>query len=369
MNTTPCIFLILSSVIILSCSEATTQKNDLTINAHIKGLRKATVYLHQNINGEIVPVDSLQVEDTEDFTFTKNIEHPDLYWIQIKNRLPMPVFAEPGVPVSLKAHMDSLHTYKAYGTQTQQDLARFLSYMRNRDLSYEDYYNSYIQAIRNLDEYGARQWLTKMKKNRESKTMIALNYATKNGATQLSPFIALNYLPHSLQTRWYDSIYLNLNDSIKQTFFGKELKAYIKGINTTQIGQEVSSIQVQDTEGKKYAVPLKNKRTVLYFWRIDNLQSRADVLLLNRLDSMALKNTAVFTVNLDHDLKKVKKLPEVKTHYLPVIFSDEGIKSELAQRFALRQVPGSVIIDENGKIEALGLGATAIETYLKNGSN
>ncbi len=369
MNKNHWIFLILSSTIVLSCSETTIQKNDLTINAHIKGLRKATVYLHQNINGEIVSVDSLQVEDTENFTFTKNIEHPDLYWIQIKNRIPLPIFAEPGVPISLKAHMDSLHTYKAYGTQTQQDLTRFLSYMRNRDLSYQDYYNSYMQALRNQDEYGASQWLTKMRKNRESKTMIALNYATKNGATQLSPFIALNYLPQSLQKRWYDSIYLNLNDSIKQTFFGKELGAYIKGMNTTQIGQEVSSIQVQDTEEKKYTIPLKNKRTVIYFWRTNNLQSRTESLLLNRLDSIALKNTAVFTVNLDRDLKKVRELPEFKEYHLPVIFSDKGIKSELAQRFALRKVPGSVIIDENGRIEALGLSATDIETYLKNVSN
>ncbi|APD07569.1 hypothetical protein UJ101_02066 [Flavobacteriaceae bacterium UJ101] len=369
MNKINWIFLIVSFTIIFSCSKTTHEKDTLTINADIKGLRKATVYLHQNVNGEIVPIDSLQLEDTETFTFTKKATHPDLYWIQIKNRVPMPVFVEPGTPVSLKAHMDSLHTYKAYGTQTQQDLNRFLSYMTDRDASYQVYYNNYALAVQNQDEYGAKQWLAKMKKNRESKTMIALNYATKNGKTQLSPFIALNYLPSTLQKRWYDSIYLNLNDSVKQTYFGKELGTYIKGMNTTQIGQAVSPIQIKDTKGQEYTIPVKNKRSVIYFWRTNNLQSRTDALFLNQLDSTTLKKADVFVVNLDHDIEQLKALSEFKDYNLPVIFSDRGIKSEIAQRFALRQVPGSVIIDKEGKIEALGLGASDIETYLENASN
>ncbi|MFV0236954.1 MAG: DUF4369 domain-containing protein [Flavobacteriales bacterium] len=356
------------SIMIFSCSTA-PEKDALIINADIKGLRKATIYLHQNINGEITPVDSLQIEDTETFTFTKKINHPDLYWVQIKNRMPMPVFVEPGNPVLLKTHMDSLHTYKAYGTQTQKDLTRFLNYMGKRDASYQNYYNHYTLAIQNQDEYGAKQWLTKMKKNRNSKTMIALNYATKNGNTQLSPFIALNYLPNTLKKHWYDSIYLSLNDSIKQTYFGKELNTYIKGMNTTQIGQTVSPIIVKNTENKEYTIPVKNKRSVLYFWKTTNLQSRTDALLLNQLDHTISKKAAVFVINLDHNLEKVKALYEFNNYKLPIIFSELGIKSEIAQRFALRQVPSSVIIDKDGKIEALGLNASDIEIYLKNASN
>lgn len=369
MNKINCFFLIAVTLIISSCSKTTTEKDGLTINADIKGLRKATVYLHQNVNGEIIPIDSLQIEDTESFTFNKKAAHPDLYWIQIKNRIPMPVFVEPGTPVMLKAHMDSLHTYKAHGTQTQQDLTRFLSYMTDRDATYQLYYNNYALAVRNQDEYGAKQWLSKMKKNRESKTMIALNYATKNGKTQLSPFIALNYLPSTLQKRWYDSIYLNLNDSVKKTYFGKELESYIKGMNTTQIGQTVSPIKIKDTKNQEYTIPVKDKRSVIYFWKTNNLQSRTDALFLNQLDSTALKKAAVFVVNLDHDLEQLKTLSEFNDYQLPVIFSEQGIKSEIAQRFALRQVPGSVIIDKEGKIEALGLGASEIEIYLKNASN
>lgn len=368
MNKTNWIFSLIAFLIIFSCSKK-IEKNSLTIEADIQGLRKATVYLYQNTNGEIIPIDSLQVEDTEQFTFTNQIEHPDLYWIQIKNRIPMPVFVEPGTTVSLKAHMDSLHTYKAYGSSTQKDLTRFLRYMTDRDASYQNYYNNYALAVRNQDEYGAKQWLEKMRKNRESKTMIALNYATKNGKTQLSPFIALHYLPNTLQKRWYDSIYLNLNDSVKKTYFGKELETYIKGMNTTEIGQTVSPVEVQDTEKKIYTIPMKNQRSVVYFWKTNNLQSRTDALFLNQLDSTLLKKANVFIVNLDQDLEKLKGLSEFKDYKLPVIFDEKGMKSEIAKRFALRQVPGSVIIDSNGKIEALGLGATAIEAYLKNVSN
>ncbi len=368
MNKTNWIFSLLSCLIVFSCSKK-AEENSLTIEADIKGLRKATVYLYQNPNGEIIPIDSLQVEDTEQFTFTNQIEHPDLYWVQIKNRIPMPVFVEPGIPVSLQAHMDSLHTYKAYGSQTQQDLARFLSYMTDRDVSYQNYYKNYALAVRYQDEYGAKQWLEKMRKNRESKTLIALNYATKNGKTQLSPFIALHYLPNTLQKRWYDSIYLNLNDSIKKTYFGKELETYIQGMNTTQIGQTVSPVQLTDTEGKTYTIPAKNQRSVVYFWKANNLQSRTDALFLNQLDSTLLKKANVFVVNLDQDLEKLKALSEFNDYTLPVIFDEKGMKSEIAQRFALRQVPGSVIIDPSGKIEALGLGASAIESYLQNVSN
>ena len=335
-------------------------EGEFKIDGKLAGLSEGTLYLQKNINGEKVAIDSVQLKNQEQFSFKGKIDHPDVYWLQVKGNIPMAIFLEPGKGVAFRAHIDSIQLYKAYGIETQKDLSRFSRYIYSRDVAYNDYEQAYLVAKQNNDTYGAESWAVKMENNRRSRTNLALNFAIRNPKTQIAPWIGINYLAEA-QPRYLDTLYSKMNDSIKKTYYGKEFKKYLDGMHRTKVGNSVSKLALKDINGKALNFPVLGKKTVLYFWKTSDVVSRGDVLLLSQNTN---PNAVIYAVNLDSDANIVKKIPEFKSITLPIVFDKVGIESVLAQTFAVRQTPSSMIIDENGKILALGVSASEIATLI-----
>ena len=223
-------------ILLLICSCA-KESRDLTVIANIKGLKKGNVYLKKVKDTVLITVDSVNVNGDSKIQLTSDLKSPEVFFLYLdKNNSEddrITFFADKGVTEINTSLKNFVFDAKISGSKQQKVLEEYRLMMskfneRNLNLIKE---NFEAQKDGDSSKYNTVQkYLDNLLKR---KYLYTVNFALNNKDSEVAPYLALTEI-YNAQVKYLDTIHSSLTSEVKNSLYGKELKAYIKKIKTSK---------------------------------------------------------------------------------------------------------------------------------------
>ena len=225
--------LLIILLLIFSCAK---ESHDLTVIANIKGLKKGNVYLKKVKDTVLITVDSVNVNGDSKIQLTSDLKSPEVFFLYLdKNNSEddrITFFADKGVTEINTNLKNFVFDAKISGSKQQKVLEEYRLMMskfneRNLNLIKENFEaqkdgdsSKYNTVQKDLDNLLKRKYL------------YTVNFALNNKDSEVAPYLALTEI-YNAQVKYLDTIHSSLTSEVKNSLYGKELKAYIEKIKTS----------------------------------------------------------------------------------------------------------------------------------------
>lgn len=220
-------------LVLLSCQKENT--TNFTLNGSIKDLKKGMLYLQKDGDSTIINLDSVEVNGELDFTLRTNIEEPVLLYLKLDKKdgqdYYIPFFADKGV-TDIKTSLKKFNTdAKITGSKQQALLENFLILMSDFKDSNLDLIKANFKAVQRKDSLVSDSLIKRSDRLLKLKYASTINFALTNNDSEVAPYLALYEIPNT-SIKYLDSIYNNLTDPIKESYYGKTLGKAIANYKT-----------------------------------------------------------------------------------------------------------------------------------------
>jgi len=222
------------AIFITSCGGDSTE-NTMTVTGNVKGLKKGTLYLQHIADTTLVTVDSLVVDGDGNFSFTTELESPQLYYLYldkkdnntINDRITF--FGEPGnITINTNWNTFDLNA-KIEGSKSNDKLKEYLEVMSKFNTRNLEYARLSMDPKTQSDSaaFDSLQILTD--KNVKRGYLYAINFALNNADSYVAPYIAVKEIADA-NLKFLDSINNTLSVDVANSKYGKELKEHIENL-------------------------------------------------------------------------------------------------------------------------------------------
>lgn len=217
-------------MLVLSCEKNT--ENTMTISGNVKGLKKGTLYLQQFKDSTLVALDSLEIEGDGAFTFSEELESPDIFYLYLKKQDNNDIndritfFGEPG-------HITINTTWKTFDTDPKisgsashdkfSEFNEMISKFNIRDIA--------LAQQASLPEFqGDSTALDSLQKladiNLVRRYRYALNFGLNNGDSYATPYIMMAEASDA-NPKYLDSVYNALTPEVATSKYGKVFQDFL----------------------------------------------------------------------------------------------------------------------------------------------
>jgi len=218
---------------LFSCT--TKKEGSLIVKGNIAGLKKGTLYLQKYIDTLLVAVDSVQLNGTENFILTDEIEYPEIYFISLDKITDERIsfFAEKGeITISSKLSKFTLGA-KITGSKTQDLLEEYKAMIQKFNGKQLDLFKENFEARKDNDTVKLAEIDAQNNNLLKRKYYFTTNFAVNHGESEVAPYIALTEL-YDANIKLLDTINNSLSDKVKKSKYGLELNEFIKNIKKTE---------------------------------------------------------------------------------------------------------------------------------------
>jgi len=221
------------SLLLLSCGGDT--KNTMTVTGNVKGLKKGTLYLQHVPDSVLTTIDSLQIEGNGNFTFTTELESPEIFYLYLSKKDASDLndritfFGEPGT-ITINTSWNTFDTNaKITGSESQEKLEEYRKTMSRFNMKTLEIVQMANDPNNVLDSLQLDSVQTLSDKNVQRGYAFSVNFAINNKNSYIAPYIALNEVPDA-NVKYLDSIYNVLSPEVSESKYGKQLKTYLESI-------------------------------------------------------------------------------------------------------------------------------------------
>ncbi len=223
------ILTLLIGFIFISCKQEDT--SNFTLTGSVKGLKKGVVYLQKEIDSSIVDLDSVVVNGQPEFVLKTTLDEPKVLYLNLDKKdgkeYFIPFFADKGV-TKISSSLNNFNAdAKIEGSKQQKILENYLKLMSSFKNNNLDLIKANLTAIKNKDSVASDSIIKKSERLQRLKYASTINFALNNSNSEVAPYLALYEIPNT-SIKYLDTIYGNLNDSIKKSFYGVKLANAIK---------------------------------------------------------------------------------------------------------------------------------------------
>lgn len=221
---------ILTIAMLVSCSNEPKNTN---ITGSVTGLKKGTLYLEKLQDSSFITLDSVVLKGTSEFNFSIQLESPEVVYMlmrktegtQIEDGIE--IFAEPGF-IEVYTTLENFESdAKVKGSINHEKLVDYNKLMnRYSDRSLELFAEN-IQAENNADEHRKVEISKEYESLIKSKYMATINFALNHKDYEVAPYLTLTEI-FDANVLYLDTIYNSLNENVKVSTYGKQLKDFIK---------------------------------------------------------------------------------------------------------------------------------------------
>lgn len=359
---------------ITSCSK---KAEGYTINGKIDGLKEGMVYL-ETFGDSTKVVDSAKVTDGK-FTFTGSVAEPMLHNIKLKGAEYGKTFVLENGEISFKALKDSIFKGQISGAKEDSIYQSFYKnefakiqkvafplYQLSDSLYKVDAADKTIPKGKLSEEH--RIFMDKKWENLQAVADKATaGFIKKNkgsiGAVLVLDDRLIKYPNPKLAKKMYET----LSPEVKQSFYGKQVKASVDLFEKTAVGAVAPEFSQTDVNGKLVKLSdYKGKYVLVDFWaswcgpcRKENPN------VVAAYKAYHDKGFEVLGISLDDKkepwLKAIEKDGLTWTHVSDL----KGWKNAAAKTYGVTVVPTNYLIGPDGKIVASNLREEALQTKLK----
>lgn len=208
--------------------------NVMYVKGSVTGLKKGTLYLQKQIDSLVVTVDSVEVNDSDEFLLTDVVTSPEMYYVALANTdKKIPFFGEKDTVYISTTLQKFSYKHTITGSDNQMLLDDYYEIIRKFNNQNLDLQKAGLEArIAGIADSiaGVENKKTSLLKKRY---LYSINYAINHADHEVSPYIALTDLVDA-NPKWLDSIYNSLTPEVKKSKYGEELKTYIVSIKALE---------------------------------------------------------------------------------------------------------------------------------------
>ena len=363
------IFIRISLLLILfwSCN---TNKEYYEIQGQIEIANGTTIYrIAADENKQPITIDSVTVKDGS-FMIKGPIEEPDINFIQIQGQPGnFPIILEGG-KIQVTIYKDSLSSSIAKGTISNDDFMKYKDETKAYIKSINSIGNEMQQALILKDSILLLDLQSEYDGIRQQIQDYEMNFIKNNTNSYVSVLILERFVSsNSLVRDSLEQLYRNLSERIKNTTSGRVIKSILnQPPSPPKVGEYAPPFAAPTPEGN--LLELKNnlgQATLLEFWaswcrpcRIEN----PNLVALHK--KMSAKGFKIIGISLDKN----------KSSWLQAI-EDDGLtwdhvshlkywEDPIAKEYHVKQLPASLLLDNEGRIVATNLNTNELEIELNN---
>jgi hypothetical protein len=217
----------LTLLVLLAISCSKEKETNFTLKGKIKGLKKGVVYLQKNGDStSIIDLDSMVINGQPEFTLKTNIEEPIVLYLKLfKNdgeEHYIPFFADKGITeinTSLKNfNFDAVVT----GSEQQKKLDEYMTVQKRYNNQNLDILEANFIAQTKNDSISVDSLSKLSDRILKLKYAHTINFALNNKDSEIAAYLTLYDIPDA-NPIYIDSVYNNLTDEVKSSFYGKKL--------------------------------------------------------------------------------------------------------------------------------------------------
>lgn len=376
------LILVIPILIIAGC----TGRNSFTVKGSLKNTDKKMVFISRvNVN-EIIPVDSVKINDKGIFRLKIRAEEPDFYQVGLSAGNFITLLASPGERIILEFPDERLpESYTISGsegseqvriidmklleTKNSLDSIRTLYALAEKEpdnetkrKSLEDEYIKLLQEQRKFN-------IEFILKNMHSLSAVkALYQQIDEGTYVLFESRDLQYMkivsdslkkyyPESKHTK---ALLTNFKQEMNQ-FYSRQLEQISSSLPETKLDPDL-----KDINGRRIKLSsLKGKYVLLTFWSVESRESIAENLQLKEFyRNYNKKGFEIYQINLDQDEEAWKNA--VRFDELPWINTREDDPSDPlnARLYNVRSLPANYLYNPEGNIIATNIHGRTLQLKL-----
>ncbi len=356
------IFLVLTTAVVLwGCS----QSSGYEIKGHLDGATSGTVYLSQQQDGKIVHVDSAEIKNG-DFVMKGTLEHPDIYYLQVKGKQGALILFLQNSPMTVKGHVDSLWLARAEGSPYQDDYNAYQEMLKPFEEQYRALYGQWQQAKMMGDEVLAKQIEEKYDSLNQEQQKMDQKFMEEHPNSLVSPYL-LRSMAYSLGGEEMQKYLDQMDTSFRNITFVKELQEWADAKKRVAVGQKAPEFALPDTAGDTITLSSKLGKgyVLLDFWASWCSPCRQEnPNLVKTYQKYHDKGFDIIGISLDKDreawLTAIKKDGLLWTQVSEL----QGWRDPTAKLYAVRSIPSNFLLDKDGVIIARNLRGEALEKKL-----
>ncbi|WP_298904907.1 DUF4369 domain-containing protein [uncultured Psychroserpens sp.] len=220
---------ILIGLLMVSCGKE--EQHDFTLNGHVKGLKKGTVYLQKQKDTIMVTLDSIAVNGDSNFVLHSELPEPEVLFLKLdKNDNEdgtIAFFADKGITeissTLKKFNFDAV----VKGSKQQTVLDEYLNMMSNYNDRNLDMIKESLESQKKNDTSKTNALKTEFDNLLKSKYRYTINFAVNHRDSEVSPYLAISEIPNT-SISYLQQIYDTLTPHIKSSKYGKQLNDFIK---------------------------------------------------------------------------------------------------------------------------------------------
>lgn len=216
--------------VVTSCSEP---KDQMLLKGSVKGLKKGTLLLQKIEDTALVSVDSVVVDGSSEFTFSREISSPEVYFLYLRlengtlldDRIPF--FAEAAeieLETSLKKFGNDVKIKGSVNQAKLEDYKEVVSRFTNRNL---DIIEQSIKASQEGNDSLVTALQIQQNKLIASKYLATVNFALQQKDYEVAPYLMLSEV-YDANIKYLDTVYSVLPPNVRESKYGKELADFIE---------------------------------------------------------------------------------------------------------------------------------------------
>ncbi len=219
------IIIVVLTFFVFSCN---SKHGNMKVHGKITNFQKGKVYLEKMKDTVLVKVDSVLLDGKNTFTLSDDVDSPQVYYISIsKSNKYLQFFGEKG-EISVISNLKTFgYNSIIKGSKNQKVYDEFKKMNKKFNNKRLDLIKERFDFIVKKDTVSAKKIDAKLKNLERRKYLYTINFATKNAAYEVAPYLVLTEISNA-NPKLLDTIKKAMTPKVKKSLYGKKLIAFLE---------------------------------------------------------------------------------------------------------------------------------------------